>query len=172
MAWKVDYKCQQVFRIAVLIQLVALALSNEKEHQNEFLCRRCGETIANHQQLSHYTSPLAVDTWNATLLGVPRVNVQLFENPQKQRFNVVTFTTANIHAHEEAYSEASWYPGNAWRICTCPQCKTHLGWKFQPVNFNHVTHSEEDTFVGIILDRLIEEKQGDSILYVPNSYKS
>nr|XP_018671918.2 protein cereblon homolog [Ciona intestinalis] len=160
----------------LVLNLIRLSFINCTNHDDDtidsFLCRKCGETIANPKQFAHHQSPLALKCWNETLLNIPKVKIQLFQNPQKMQFNVVTFSTANVYAHEQAFSEASWFPGYVWRITTCPRCHSHLGWKFQPVNFNHVTHTEHETFVGIILDRLLENKHTDSVLLVPDSYKS
>lgn len=72
----------------------------------------------------------------------------------------------------QAIADATWFPGYAWRISVCPQCHQHLGWKFQPINFNHVTHTEDETFVALILDKLLEEELSNSLLLVPKSYNS
>jgi len=72
----------------------------------------------------------------------------------------------------QVHSEATWFQGFAWKISVCPRCGKHLGWKYQPINFNHVTHSEDDTFYGLILDHLLEESSAETLLLVPNSYKS
>ena len=29
----------------------------------------------------------------------------------------------------------SWFPGYSWTVAHCSICHTHIGWKFQPVNF-------------------------------------
>src|SRR5262245_12372543 len=41
----------------------------------------------------------------------------------------------------------TWFPGYAWRIASCRACGDHLGWTF----------CGEETFFGLILDRLIDE---------------
>ena len=68
-----------------------------------FLCKRCGETIAANKQLHHVDSPLALKHWNQTLVGVKSVAVQLFQNPQNQKFRVVTFSKSKAYALEEVF---------------------------------------------------------------------
>jgi len=46
----------------------------------------------------------------------------------------------------------SWFPGYGWKIAGCGTCLTHLGWLF--------VSGDGGNFHGLILDRLVEEKQG------------
>lgn len=48
-------------------------------------------------------------------------------------------------------TEFSWFPGYAWQIESCRGCYLHLGWRFLG----------EDTFHGLILDRLVEADDDD-----------
>jgi len=41
--------------------------------------------------------------------------------------------------------EYTWFPGYAWRIVLCANCRAHLGWCFQ---------SENDFFHGLIMERI------------------
>lgn len=45
----------------------------------------------------------------------------------------------------EATLENTWFPGYAWRIALCANCRVHLGWRFQ---------SPDDYFHGLIVARL------------------
>ena len=46
----------------------------------------------------------------------------------------------------------TWFPGCAWQLALCRACHAHLGWRF----------TGEQTFWGLILDRLVEEaNEGD-----------
>ncbi|BAV32738.1 hypothetical protein SCL_0416 [Sulfuricaulis limicola] len=45
----------------------------------------------------------------------------------------------------EATTEFTWFPGYAWRIALCTNCRAHLGWRFQ---------SPDDYFHGLIVARL------------------
>lgn len=44
-----------------------------------------------------------------------------------------------------ATAEYTWFPGYAWRLVLCANCRAHLGWRFQ---------SPDDYFHGLILVRL------------------
>nr|CAB3233673.1 protein cereblon homolog [Phallusia mammillata] len=158
--------------ISAVVFLFKPTDGHSTDKQGGMLCRQCGETILTADQLKYYPSTLAIERWNKTILGQPYTNIQRFVNPQKSEFNLITAKSANIYALENAHSEATWFPSYAWRISVCPRCKQHLGWKFQPILFNHLLHSEDDTFVALIIDKLLEEKESDSLLLVPKSYKS
>jgi hypothetical protein len=44
--------------------------------------------------------------------------------------------------------EHSWFTGYTWQFALCRQCGSHLGWLFR--------HSGEDSFFGLISDRIIQ----------------
>ncbi|KAK7933765.1 hypothetical protein WMY93_004661 [Mugilogobius chulae] len=109
------------------------------------LCRACGYEVANGSDIGFVSSRLALSSRNDTLLGGRRVTVQLFENPHEKQFEVITFRTADVTLHWPADKRFSWFPGFAWTIATCPRCKAHLGWGFQPDHWpNTVTASQFD----------------------------
>ncbi|CAK8676667.1 unnamed protein product [Clavelina lepadiformis] len=146
---------------------------NSDEHNlDNLLCKQCGNTIASTHDIRSFSSKLAIKHWNQTLLNIPNVLVQLFENPHKMRFNVITLSNANVYMHEQVYNTDTWFPNYSWSMSVCSKCGTHLGWKYQPTNFNHITHYKNETFFGLILDKLLEEHLSDTLLLVPNSYKS
>uniref|UniRef100_A0A0K0D7X4 CULT domain-containing protein n=1 Tax=Angiostrongylus cantonensis TaxID=6313 RepID=A0A0K0D7X4_ANGCA len=41
-----------------------------------------------------------------------------------------------------------------WTVCVCSKCDHHMGWYFQPEKPN-VQHSQQKSFVGLVLDYLI-----------------
>ncbi|HBQ12456.1 MAG TPA: hypothetical protein DEF51_15335 [Myxococcales bacterium] len=45
----------------------------------------------------------------------------------------------------------TWFPGCAWQLALCRACHAHLGWRF----------TGEQTFWGLILDRLVEDQVED-----------
>jgi hypothetical protein len=48
--------------------------------------------------------------------------------------------------------EFAWFPGHSWQIEDCGGCRLHLGWLFS---------SPERRFHGLIVDRVVEEEEGD-----------
>ena len=70
----------------------------------KLLCKSCGETIAQKDDLKHFSSLHSLKEWKQTLLGVRNVRVQLFENPQGAKFKVVTFADCNVYSFEEVKS--------------------------------------------------------------------
>ncbi|XP_078083699.1 protein cereblon [Mustelus asterias] len=141
------------------------------------LCRSCGFEVAASRDLRFVASALALAQRNDTVIGERRVPVQLFQNPQGLRFQVITFKKAAVHRHWPADEQFSWFPGHSWTVATCPRCHSHLGWSFQPnVWPQHVTDKEleesEETFVALIIDRLLQENFAATLLMVPKSYRS
>lgn len=49
-------------------------------------------------------------------------------------------------------SENSWFTGYAWRVATCPSCRAHIGWKFEP----EAASAGSQSFFALVLDYLIE----------------
>ena len=63
-------------------------------------------------------------------------SITTFDNPQNQRFEVVTFSppaVAHVALQGQRQAQDSFYPGYTWRLVTCAKCGAHLGWKFEPV---------------------------------------
>ena len=74
-----------------------------------------------------------------------------FTNPHGFSFHVGCFANAlgcDISGAPEAAD--SWFMGYFWRIATCGECQTHLGWYFARAN-------GAEFFYGLILDRIQEE---------------
>lgn len=140
------------------------------------LCRSCGNEIAFEADASFVYSSLALSQRNDTVVGKKRVPVQLFENPQGYQFEIVTFKKADVRKHWPAEKHFTWFPGYSWTIATCPRCRTHLGWAFQPSDWPSTITAEEfedsqHTFVGLIIRRLLREHFASSLLVTPKSFK-
>jgi hypothetical protein len=72
-----------------------------------------------------------------------------FANPHGFVFHIGCFTAApGCRAASGPSTEFTWVPGFAWQIAVCRGCGEHLGWLFR---------SAEETFCGLILDRLVEQ---------------
>lgn len=141
------------------------------------LCRACGHEVANGSDIRFVASRLALSSRNNTLLGGRRVTVQLFENPHEQQFEVITFRKADVTLHWPADKDFSWFPGFAWTVASCPRCKAHLGWGFQPDHWpDTVTKSKfeesEITFLALITSGLLTEDFASSLLMTPKSFLS
>ncbi|KAJ8388747.1 hypothetical protein AAFF_G00129800 [Aldrovandia affinis] len=93
------------------------------------------------------------------------------------QFEVVTFSRADVFKHWPADKHFTWYPGHAWTVATCPRCSAHLGWAFQPIEWPEtVTDAEfeesEQTFVALIIDRLLQQNFAATLLMTPKSFRS
>lgn len=72
-----------------------------------------------------------------------------FTNPQNFTYEIRCFgKTTNCAIHGEPTTEHTWFPGYAWQVTTCIQCRAHLGWKYT---------GTEPTFFGLINQRLLDE---------------
>ncbi|XP_015222680.2 uncharacterized protein [Lepisosteus oculatus] len=141
------------------------------------LCRACGHEVALGSDLKFVASGLALAQRNGTAVGGRRVPVQLFQNPHGSRFRVVTLRRAAVRRHWPADGHFSWFPGYSWTVATCPRCHTHLGWGFQPSDWpDRVSDREfedsEQTFVGLIVDKLLQENFAASLLMTPKTFQS
>lgn len=69
-----------------------------------------------------------------------------FTNPHGITYHIGCYReAAGCSAVGEGTKEFSWFPGHAWRIVLCANCRTHLGWRF---------HSGDEYFHGLIVNRL------------------
>ncbi|XP_062398317.1 uncharacterized protein si:ch211-51h9.7 [Sardina pilchardus] len=141
------------------------------------LCRSCGHEIALESDANFVHSRLALSHRNDTVVGEKRVSVQKFENPQGYQFEVITFKTADVRKHWPAEKHFTWFPGYAWTIATCPRCRAHLGWAFQPSDWPSTISTEQfddsqQTFVALIIQRLLREHFASSLLVTPKAFRS
>ncbi|TDH13222.1 hypothetical protein EPR50_G00055080 [Perca flavescens] len=141
------------------------------------LCRACGHELAVGADIHFVPSRLALSSRNDTFIGGRRVNIQLFENPHGNQFEVITFRKAEVTQHWPADKHFTWFPGFSWTVATCPRCKTHLGWAFQPTDWpDTVTKTKfeesEHTFLALITHRLLREDVASSLLMTPKSFMS
>jgi hypothetical protein len=70
----------------------------------------------------------------------------IFTNPSGITFHIGCFREApGCAASGSGTLEYTWFAGYRWRIATCAQCGTQLGWQFS---------SSADSFFGLIVNRL------------------
>jgi len=142
---------------------------NEESSTDHMLCRRCGKDITASKDFTSVPTVKALRQRNDTILMQNNTLIQLFENPEGARFEVIATKNANVKTFGEAVEEYSWFPGFSWTIVLCPSCGWHLGWKFEP--------KDEDTdeifsFFGLILSNLIGSSYADSLLLLQQAYQS
>ncbi|XP_062854933.1 uncharacterized protein si:ch211-51h9.7 [Trichomycterus rosablanca] len=174
---KVHMSLWMLLLYAVLWQKTALIAACSGSDELLLLCRFCGHEVALEKHVHFMPSPLALSHRNNTIIGERRVAVQLLENPQGFRFEVLSFKQADVLKHWPADDHFTWFPGFSWTVATCPRCKTHLGWAFQPSEWPKTVTREEFeasdwTFVTLIADRLLREHVASTLLMTPKSFKS
>ncbi|NJN51709.1 MAG: hypothetical protein HC809_07955 [Gammaproteobacteria bacterium] len=75
-----------------------------------------------------------------------------FVNPHGYRFHVGCFAQAlgcAISGRPQAAD--SWFPGFEWRIASCEECQSHLGWFFATAD------AQASSFYGLVTDRIQSE---------------
>lgn len=93
-------------------------------------CRDCGHRITK-------------EAWLVVRAG----NVaHRFRNPAGQAFHLRCFGNAPGATPTGPTSDFfTWFPGYAWQMALCGDCRTHLGWRYG---------SDSATFWGLITDKL------------------
>ncbi|XP_022101442.1 protein cereblon homolog [Acanthaster planci] len=160
------------FLLIVTLQVVQISGSDSDSDEWEafFLCRQCGHEVAKATDFIRQTSTLSLHQRNDTILGVDNVLLQRFKNPQGREFELITTRHADVNKAEQAFTEHSWFPAYSWRIATCPHCKAHLGWSFEPQGHKDGIEDDEEIFYGLILAHLIHQEYADSLLMMPKMY--
>lgn len=93
-------------------------------------CRACGQVVAKNSGCSQTED-----------------SEKTFRNPAGYSFHVKMFDEApGCVTLGNAVSEASWFPGYAWRLAMCGECDSHLGWRFEK--------AQTREFWGLIVTRL------------------
>jgi hypothetical protein len=101
--------------------------------QSAIVCAACGGTVTSARH--------RVSTNGA--------HAHRFMNPGGYLFHIGCFAEAvGCAIIGPASNEYPWFPGFAWRIAICAQCRVHLGWHFRGEG--------PAGFFGLILDRLRE----------------
>uniref|UniRef100_A0A3Q2Y8X6 Si:ch211-51h9.7 n=1 Tax=Hippocampus comes TaxID=109280 RepID=A0A3Q2Y8X6_HIPCM len=140
-------------------------------------CRECGHELAfSSDTIGTVHSRMALSGRNHTLPGGRRIRIQTFENPHGLQFEVVTFRKADVDKRWPAERHFSWFPGFSWTVASCPQCRAHL-WAFQPSSWpatitSSAFESSDQTFLALIVKRLLSEDFASSLLITPKSFIS
>lgn len=133
------------------------------------LCRKCGHGIVKPVDFIFVPTAKALRQRNDTISAEKKTLIQLLENPQGNKFEVITARNTNAINVGEKSDEFSWFPGFSWEILICPHCGFHLGWKFTPADLEE---EGEFHFFGLILSHLIGSTYAGSLLMTPKTYQS
>ena len=108
-----------------------VATNDTRERERNVLrCRACDAEIADEDDR----------------IEMSGAHAHTFVNPHGHVFEVGCFARAPGCAPlGPASAFFSWFPGYAWRVVVCAQCRTHLGWSF----------GEAPDFFGLVLPRLV-----------------
>ena len=174
-----NYKISNLLIFLLKFTVFILAESSGDEI---FSCKSCGHEIASFKDNIFKKSPYSIKTWNESIIHIdhfdsqfnrpvnqslkpdifnPYYTVQLLENPQKNNFKLILFSKSNIKLLNETTSlEYTWFPSFKWTIGLCPHCLFHLGWHFESI-------IGENSFFGLILDKLIKKTDAESLILEP-----
>jgi hypothetical protein len=145
------------------------------------LCKHCGAELAAIKSIINKKTPLAIRSWNDSTLfhaanhGKTHAHeahtitsatmIQLVKNPHGSHFKLITVANADLHLINESTSEQdTWFPGYKWTIALCPQCLTHVGWRFDKTN---AAKDDEKSFFALILNKLLDEDHADTLIIQP-----
>jgi hypothetical protein len=100
---------------------------------NFLLCKQCLQAI------THRSHQIIVNG----------AHEHTFANPHGIVFEIGCFKSAIGCGYVgQPTDEFSWFKGFIWQVAVCGSCITHVGWLF--------TSSSIDSFIGLILDRIVE----------------
>lgn len=110
---------------------IRAALAEREKSRGHLKCAACGALV----------------TYRESGILMRGMHAHWFTNPSGYSFYVGCFENAPGCGHiGPETEEQSWFPGYAWTIALCANCKVHLGWRFR---------SPESGFYGLILNRLV-----------------
>jgi hypothetical protein len=99
-------------------------------------CANCGELLA---------AP-------ARTVSVGGTATPVFVNPAGIFFELLLLLDlTNIFVLGSPTTEASWFPGYAWRCVVCRLCVRHVGWRWDRA----AADADAPTFCGLIRDRIV-----------------
>eukprot|EP00795_Rhopilema_esculentum_P008566 gene8566-14568_t len=138
--------------LMAVVQLIGAFEANNELQLDELLCRKCGHGITIADDLTSVPTRKALRQRNDTVSKQKDTLIQLFENPQGLKFELITTRKADVKTLGEKVAEYSWFPGFSWIVCVCPHCGFHLGWKFDSLDESEAGHM---SFFGLIFSHLI-----------------
>jgi hypothetical protein len=122
---------------APLPEVVAIDAEAERDADRVVSCRACGAPI------THARAKIAVHAAHA----------HSFINPDGFIFRIGCFAVAPGARGSGVESDHwTWFPGYSWQAVVCGRCGAHIGWSYR---------NTSRSFVGLILDRVVEHGAGD-----------
>lgn len=107
------------------------------DERSSIRCRACGSRLA-----------------ESSAVFAPGDGPLVFANPAGLVFELRAVRTApGVAAFGDATTEATWFPGYAWRIAACAQCFSHVGWQYLSVD----PALGPAEFFGLIASEILEE---------------
>lgn len=106
--------------------------SELEEHEHEpLVCKRCGAEISSRDAL------FCMDGETVS---------RVFSNPHGVLHEILTVLhVQGIVLEGPPTTEFTWFPGYAWEVAYCAQCRAHLGWEFSSMSGS----SEPSRFWGL-----------------------
>lgn len=147
-------------KLIVLLSVTCSYYSNAHKLEGLNLwCRFCSAVVGDTSQIFNMVSPGAMKVENRYMFG-KNVTVQTLMNPLLCVFDAVTIKNGNCADVGDRIGGRTWFPGYAWRICTCPQCSAQLGWTFErEQKAGHINSKE--TFHVLMLKHLLGLTEDD-----------
>lgn len=103
------------------------------------LCRACGARLT-----------------DASAVFAPSDAPLVFANPAGMVFELRAVRTApGVRPLGERTTEATWFPGYAWRIALCAQCMNHVGWQYLSTDAS----ASPTEFFGLITREIVERSR-------------
>ncbi|XP_071481007.1 uncharacterized protein [Diadema antillarum] len=179
--------CQIWYFLCLSSFMINYTVSSDDEFEEHLLCRTCGHEVAASTDFVRVSSPQALGQRNDTILGKENVLIQLLRNPHGRSFEVITTSKAHVTKQPQLYEQDTWFEGYSWKIISCPHCRAHLGWYYEPqVTSKHessrddvasqdgeepeMEDDEKRPFFGLILNYLIHQQYADSLVIKPKFY--
>lgn len=110
------------------------------------------DTLSDHGRAIRCAGCKTVITYHGNAEHRQGGHVHSFINPGGYEFTIGCFGRAWCLIVGQPSREWTWFSGYTWQYALCSQCREHLGWFYN-------SSSAENSFYGLILDRLIIDKE-------------
>jgi Tfp pilus assembly protein FimV len=147
--------------LVALLSLVLVAgyghtpLLRRLDQRGELLCRACGASLSS---LEHQVDPVS-----GAAAGGSEPLLRHFVNPNKQPFDVVAVSAAQVKLSGERSSSATFFHGYDWQVAVCPHCGQHVGWVYtaKPSCGVHGPHSHAAEASAPLKSQLQQQRQSE-----------
>ncbi|XP_054271955.1 uncharacterized protein LOC128992413 [Macrosteles quadrilineatus] len=164
--------CRSVYILLCILPTLLVSQEDQLPTTDYILCRDCGNDLAAADTIVNLRSPSAVSRFNKSLFGLQQVLVQELVYPPILKFKVITVVESTCNTSSKDWAvEHSWFPGYAWKPCTCSQCKKLVGWVFEPLasaDKSKVKASDKG-FYTLLLEGVVSEFFSNGLMLVPQT---